>query len=171
MNNANQQNITATFDTHQEAESAVKRLSEAGFEMKDLTVLGLDYHTEERPIGFVNTGTRMVAFGKYGAFWGGLWGLMFGSALLFIPGVGHVILAGWLASSLVGAAEGVVAGGALGALGAALFTAGIPKDSIVKYETDIKAGKFLVIARGDNYGMEMARDIFGNHVEKTLATV
>jgi hypothetical protein len=35
------------------------------------------------------------------------------------------------------------------ALGAGLFSLGIPKDSIVKYETSVKAGKFVLIAQGD----------------------
>ena len=34
-------------------------------------------------------------------------------------------------------------------LGAALVSIGIPKDSIVEYETQIKAGKFMVIAHGE----------------------
>jgi uncharacterized membrane protein len=39
-------------------------------------------------------------------------------------------------------------GGGLGALGAGLYSIGIPKDSIVQYETAVKAGKFLLIAHG-----------------------
>ena len=38
--------------------------------------------------------------------------------------------------------------GGLGAIGAGLCSIGIPKDSVVKYETAIKSDKFLVLAHG-----------------------
>ena len=155
-----QQTVTGTFDTHNLAEAAVKQLVKQGYKMSDLTVLGMDYHSEEHPVGFINTGDRMIATGSYGAFWGGLWGMLFGSAFLFIPGVGPIVVAGWLASSLVGAAEGIIVGGALGALGAALLSSGIPKDSVVEYQTSVQAGKFLVIARGDEKALETSRAAF-----------
>jgi uncharacterized membrane protein len=160
---ANGQTVTGTYDTHHQAEIAVKDLVSKGFKMSDLTVLGMDYHSEEHPVGFINTGDRMIATGKYGAFWGGLWGLLFGSAFLFIPGVGPIVVAGWLASSLIGAAEGIIVGGALGALGAALLSSGIPKDSVVEYQSSVQAGKFLVIARGDEKALETARVAFDLH--------
>ena len=53
-------------------------------------------------------------------------------------------IVGWIVAALEGAA---VVGG-LSALGAGLYSAGIPKDSVVKYETAIKSDKFLVIAHG-----------------------
>ena len=36
------------------------------------------YHSEENVVGFYNAGDRMMYWGKTGAFWGGLWGLLFG---------------------------------------------------------------------------------------------
>ena len=53
-------------------------------------------------------------------------------------------LVGWL----VGALEGAVVVGGLSALGAGLYSIGIPTDSIVEYETALKADKFLVMAHG-----------------------
>jgi hypothetical protein len=38
--------------------------------------------------------------------------------------------------------------GGLSVLGAGLFSLGIPKDSIVRYETALKTDKFLLIANG-----------------------
>jgi hypothetical protein len=56
----------------------VKELAAAGFEMKNLSVVGKGYHTEERVVGFYNVGDRVKFWGKRGAFWGGPWGLFFG---------------------------------------------------------------------------------------------
>ena len=90
----------------------------------------------------------MKAWGKTGAFWGGFWGLLFGSALFVIPGIGPLFAAGPLVAWIVGALEGATVVGGMSALGAGLYGIGIPKDSVLNYETQIKAGKFVVIAHG-----------------------
>src|SRR5277367_650089 len=134
----------AVYETHTAAEDAMKALREAHFEMKQLSIVGKDYQTEEHAIGFYNAGDRMRFWGKTGAFWGGLWGWLFGAGLFLIPGVGHIIVLGPLVSWVVGALEGAAVGGGIGVLGAALCSAGIPKDSIVKYESAIRGGKFIL---------------------------
>jgi uncharacterized membrane protein len=149
----------AIYNTHDEAEQAVKTLAQAGFDMQKLSIVGKDYHTEEHVVGYYNTGDRMKAWGKIGAFWGGVWGLLFGAAFFIIPGLGPVVLAGPLVAALVGALEGAVVVGGLTALGAALASLGIPRDSIVQYETAIKAEKFLVIAHGTQEEVARAKRI------------
>jgi hypothetical protein len=138
----------AVYDSHTAAEVAVRELAKSGFDMKKLSIVGRDYSTEEGVVGFYNAGDRMKAWGKTGAFWGGLWGMLFGSALFVIPGVGPLFAAGPLVAWLVGALEGATVIGGMSALGAGLYSVGIPKDSILSYETQIKAGKFVVIAHG-----------------------
>jgi len=147
----------AVYTTHDQAEAAVKLLSTSGHDIKNLTIIGQDYATEERPIGFVNAGDRMLTWGKLGAFWGSIWGLLFGSAMMFIPGLGYIMFAGWLVAAL----EGAVLGGGLAALGGALASIGIPKDSVVKYETALQAGHFLVLAHGDDTEVRKAKELLG----------
>lgn len=146
MKNIN--SVVAVFADHPAAELAVKKLSSSGFEMKNLSVVGKGFHTEEKVVGFYNLGERVKFWGKRGAFWGGLWGLFFGGLFMTIPVVGHVIVLGYLAAIVLGAIENAVVVGGLSALGAALFGMGIPKDSVVKYETAVKADSFLVMAHG-----------------------
>jgi hypothetical protein len=129
--------------------------------MKNLSIVGKDYHTEEHVVGYYNAGDRMAFWGKLGAFWGGFWGLLFGSAFFFIPGIGPVVVFGPLVSWIVAALEGAVVVGGLSALGAALFSVGIPKDSIIKYEKALKADKFLVIAHGTPDQVTNAHRILG----------
>ena len=149
----------ATFNTHIEAESAIKELQKSGFDMKKLSIVGKDYHTEEEVVGYYNVGDRMKSWGKLGAFWGGLWGFLFGAAFFWVPGVGPLVVGGPLVSWIVGALEGATVVGGLSALGAGLYSIGIPKDSILKYETAIKSDKFLLIAHGDADEVEKARGI------------
>jgi hypothetical protein len=151
--------LVAIFSEHSAAENAIQNLKNGGFNVKKLSIIGRDYHTEQNVVGFYNTGDRMKYWGKFGAFWGGLWGLLFGAAFLFIPGIGPVVAAGSVVTWIVGALEGAILVGGLSALGAGLFSLGIPKDSIVKYETSIKAGKFLLIAHGTADEVEKARAI------------
>src|SRR5271155_4930828 len=83
-----------------------------------------------------------------GAFWGGLWGLLVGAAFFWVPGVGPLLVAGPLAAWIVGGLEGAVAVGGLSALGAGLYSIGVPKNSIVKYETAVKTDQFLLVVNG-----------------------
>jgi hypothetical protein len=53
-----------------------------------------------------NAGDRMKCWGKMGAFWGGFWELLFGSALFAIPGIGPILVAGPLVAWIVGGLEG-----------------------------------------------------------------
>ena len=149
----------AVYDTHIQAESAIKELQKSGIDMKKLSILGKDYHAEENVVGYYNAGDRMKFWGKLGAFWGGLWGLLFGSALFFIPGIGHIVALGPVGGMIVGALENAVIVGGLSALGAGLFSVGIPKDSIIKYETAVKADKFLVIVHGTKDEVKKAKEI------------
>jgi Heat induced stress protein YflT domain len=151
--------VAAVYNTHTEAEAAVRELQKSGFDMKKLSIVGKNYHTEEDVVGYYNTGDRMKSWGKLGAFWGGLWGFIFGSAFFWIPGIGPIAVAGPLVSWIVGALEGAAVVGGLSALGAGLFSIGIPKDSILKYETAIKADQFLVVAHGTADEAEHARKI------------
>src|SRR6185369_1961691 len=151
--------VAGIFDTHIEAETSIKELQLAGFDMKKLSIVGKDYHTEEHVVGYYNAGDRMKVWGKRGAFWGGFWGLLFGSALFVIPGVGPLFVFGPLAVWIVGALEGAAIVGGLSALAAALYSIGIPQDSSIQYETAIKSDKFLVIAHGTSGQVAQAKSI------------
>jgi hypothetical protein len=140
--------VVAVFADHNAAESAVKELAAAGFEMKNLSVVGKGYHTDEKVIGFYNIGDRVKFWGSRGAFWGGLWGLFFGGLFLTIPVVGHVVVLGYLAATAISAVEGALMVGGLSALGATLYSIGMPKDSVIQYEAALKADNFLVTAHG-----------------------
>ena len=149
--------VVAVFGSHDQAEDAVRELQKSGFDMKKLSIVGKDYHSDEHVVGYYNAGDRMLYWGKQGAFWGGLWGMLFGSAFFFVPGVGPLLMAGPLVTWMVGALEGAVVLGGFSALGAALASIGIPKDSILQYEANLKAGKFLLILHATPEEVERAK--------------
>ncbi|MBK7900859.1 MAG: DUF1269 domain-containing protein [Azonexus sp.] len=147
------------FCDHRDAEEAVMELQKAGFDMKKLSVVGKDYQTEESVIGYYNTGERMATWGKFGLFWGSIWGLLFGSAFLIIPGLGPVMIGGPLVSWILGALETALFTGGLTALGGALSGIGIPRDSVIHYETALKANKFLLVVHGSAAEIAAAKEI------------
>jgi hypothetical protein len=161
--------VVAIFAQHTQAEDAVKRLQQSGFDMKQLSIVGRDYHTDEDVVGYYNAGDRMKYWGKLGAFWGGIWGLLFGSAFFFIPGIGPLIVAGPLVTYIIAGLEGAVVMGGLSALGAGLYSLGIPKDSILQYETALKANKFILIAHVTAEETTRARDIISHMNPEALA--
>lgn len=151
-----QQNaVVAVFTRHQDAEEAVRKLASGGFDMTHYSIVGQGFHSEEKVVGFYNMGDRIKFWGKNGAFWGGLWSLFFGGIFLTIPMVGPVMVLGHLAAMVVAAVEGAILFGGLSALGAALFSIGIPKDSVIEYEQAVKTDGFLVVGHGS--ADEMAR--------------
>ena len=147
------------FNTHVEAEEAVKALSKSGYDVKKLSIIGKGYHTEETPIGFYTMGDRIKSWGGMGAFWGGIWGLLIAPAVFFLPGFGLVALAGPVVAALVAALEGAVLVGGVSAIGAALMQIGVPKDQVMKYETALKVDKYILMVHGSVEEQDKARTV------------
>ena len=140
--------VIGVFDTHVQAEQMIKSLERSGFPMQRLSIIGKGYHTKEQPMGFYTLGDRVKTWGSVGLFWGSLWGLLFGAAFIWIPGIGPIAAAGPFVHILVTTLEGAVVLGGMSAVGAALVSLGLPKKDVIKYEREIKADSFLIIAHG-----------------------
>ncbi len=151
--------VVAVFKGHQDAENAVRKLAGSGFDMTHFSIIGKGYHSEEKVVGFYNIGDRIKFWGTNGAFWGGIWSLFFGGIFLTIPMIGPVMVLGHLAAMVVAVIEGAVLIGGLSALGAALFSIGIPKDSVILYEQAVKTDGYLVVAHGSADEMAKSKAI------------
>jgi hypothetical protein len=145
---SNDNSVIAVFDSHDQAEEAVRTLERTGFDMRRLSIVGKGFHEEQHPMGFFTTGDRARSWGAAGAFWGGIWGLLFGAAFFWVPGIGPLAVAGPFVNSLVGGLGGAALVGGLSALGAALFNLGLTREKVIRYETQLKADKYLLIAHG-----------------------
>jgi hypothetical protein len=154
-----EQSVVGVYHSHTAAEAVIKEFDRIGFNMKNLSIVGKEYHSEERIVGYYNIGDRMKYWGGNGALWGGFWGLLFGSAFFWMPAIGPLLMAGPLVTSVVSGLESAVAAGGLSALGAGLYSFGIPKDTVLEYETAIKSDKFLVIAHGTPSELARAKSV------------
>lgn len=149
----------AVLPDHLAAEAAIKKLAEGGFDLKSLSIVGNGYRSEEHVVGFYNVGDRITMWGSRGAFWGGLWGLFISGAFIATPVAGPVVVLGFLASVAFSALEGAIVVGGLSALGAGLYSLGIPRDSILVYETEVTSNSFLVMVHGASEEVAYARKI------------
>lgn len=146
----------SVYPTHQAAEEALGKLQKAGVNLQQVSIVGKGYHDEEHPIGFYNTDDHIRYWGIQGAFWDGLWGLLAGAAFFWVPGFGPLAAAGPIVSLLVRGLEGVAIGGGFRVLGAALYSMGVPRDSVAQYEKAVKAETFLLIVHGERRDVEHA---------------
>src|SRR5262245_1826508 len=75
---------------------------------------------------------------------------------LILTGIGSMVIAGPLAAAVLGGLEGARPWAALG-LAAALVRLGIPAEKAIRYESQVKAGQFVVTLGGDRPQTERAR--------------
>jgi uncharacterized membrane protein len=151
--------VVAIYDTHEQAEHAIKQLQESGVDMRSLSIAAKDTHTDEHVVGYYNAGDRMKYWGKVGAFWGGFWGLLFGAAAFSIPGLGPILVAGPLVGWIIAGLEGAAVVGGVSAIGAGLVSIGIPKDSVLQYEVALKTDKYLLLVHGSTDSVAKAKEI------------
>ena len=161
--NAAPTHCVAVFQRPQDAGWALRELQSAGFDTRKLSVAGSGHHADDHAVGLYTASDDVKAWAKEGAFWGGVFGILFWPAFFFIPGVGPVLTAGLIGSALLNTVEaatvGAALGGGTGALAAALRDWGIPKDTAFGYEADLKAMRVLLIASGTEAELAGVREI------------
>ena len=153
------ESLLCVSNSHADAERVIRSLSASGIDMTKLSLIGKGYHSEEHPLGFYTAQDKIRAWGGVGAFWGGLWGLLLAPAVFVLPGLGLVAMGGPVVASLFAALEGAVLLGGLSAVGAALTMLGVDKHLVIKYETALKAEKYVLIMHGNVSDLARARSI------------
>jgi len=151
------------FREHDDAERAVKELQRSGFDMRKLSIVGKDFPTDQKVLGYYNTGYRIATWGKLGQFWGAILRIVSASAFFIIPGLGPIMIGGPIVALLVDALETAVATAGLTALGNALVSIGIPRDSALRYEMAIKAHRFVLVLHNSFQEAKRAKEILTRH--------
>ncbi len=90
---------------------------------------------------------EQVSGASTGAVLGGLGGLLAGLGLLAIPGLGPVVAAGWLVTTVAGAGIGAAGGAATGGIVGALKNAGHSDEDANVYAEGVRRGGTLLSAR------------------------
>lgn len=154
-----EQCVVGTYDRMSSAEEAVRNLQEGGFPVEQVSILAQNLQSEKKVHGYVTACDTSKAGAKTGAWFGGLFGVLVGAGFLWIPGVGPLLVAGPLAAVLLGGVEGAVGGAAFGGLLGGLSGWGISKKHILKYEEQLRGGKYLVVAHGSGEELDKAQSV------------
>ena len=154
-----QSSVVGVYDTLAAAESAVKNLDEGKFPIQQISVVAKDIQDEKKVHGYVTACDVSKSGAKTGAWMGGLFGALVGAAFIWVPGVGLAIVAGSLATALLGGVEGALAGSAMGGILSGLAAWGISKKQILKYEESVKAGSYLLVAHGSAEQVAQAQNL------------
>lgn len=145
--------ITHVFDDYASAENAVRELEGAGFTSDQISVVG------RRPEGHEEHAEGAATGATLGGVAGAATGLLTSLGLIAIPGVGPLVAAGVLATTLAGAATGAIAGGVLGAL----VDYGISKEEAPVYAESLRRGGTLVSVRAEDTLADRADLILQRH--------
>jgi hypothetical protein len=122
------------------------------------------YDLEKDAADDVSTGAGI------GAAVGGAGGLLTGLGLIAIPGVGPVVAAGWLVSTLTGAVAGAAAGAAIGGLVSAFTEAGVSEEEAEILAEHVRRGGAVVCVRADDDQADEVRSIIQRNKSIDLAT-
>ena len=159
-----EQCVVCVYDSMTDVENAVNMLKQRGYSTKQVSVISKNLESEKETHGYITFGAET------GAWTGGLFGLLAGSAFLWIPGVGFTVIVGTLASTLLAGIEGALVGALGGGLIGELLGERVSKEHIGKYNEMLKGGKHLVIVQGSTEEASRAYDILKetNNVELNL---
>ena len=160
-NTGDRRTVVGVFDGPNHAERALNELKDSGFTPEQVSVVARD-NRETREMaertGMGGEGTGTGAF--LGGITGGILGWLVGIGALAIPGIGPIVAAGALATTLGGAALGAVAGGLIGAL----TDMGVPEEHARGYEENVRQGSILLtVSANSDQQARRAHQIFNQH--------
>lgn len=154
------------YSNQQATEQGIEELHTQTFNMETVSVLGKGFQNDERAIGLYTSGEQLRFSGVQTTLWQKLWTQLSGASFFWLADFGPLAVAGPIIRLLVEGQESIEVGGGFTALGEALFSMGIPRDSIVDYETAVKAGKILLIVHGARSDVEHACHILHSETQQ-----
>ncbi|ACB51859.1 hypothetical protein cce_2511 [Crocosphaera subtropica ATCC 51142] len=166
MNNYTTKHAIGTFETRENAEAALHKLRDEGFNMDKVSIITRHDESDRDFAGaeVKSSGEQAKGGAKAGATagaaTGGVLGLIGGLGVLAIPGVGPVAELGVvLANTLLGGGIGAVGGGLIGAL----IGWGVPEDQAKYYNDRVSEGHYLLLLEGTTQEVNMAESILQRH--------
>jgi uncharacterized membrane protein/sporulation protein YlmC with PRC-barrel domain len=140
--------ISRMYDSYAEAVSVVHALEAERLPDHHISLVAQENARgrtaeAERRVADTDATTTTPKAAVAGGLVGGAIGLLTGLGVMAIPGVGPLVAAGWLATTLAGAGVGAAAGGLVGAL----VDSGVSREEAEVYEEGIRRGNTLVTVR------------------------
>jgi len=149
------------YDTHEKAVQAAKTLKEGGVPISNISLVGKaenikdDIHVKSVHLQEAGTSLGVVS--------GSVLGILTGVGIFAIPGFGFLYGAGALVGAMAGFDLGLVGGGIL----AFLAKMGINTDQTETFNKHLNEGMTLVIAHGSEHEINNAKEILHTHDQHT----
>jgi uncharacterized membrane protein len=148
--------VIASYPSHTLAEAAVRRLSNGGVPVTQISIVGRHFETHEEVQGFYRPVDVALAGAGQGAWYGGLFGLLLGAFGFFVlPLVGGLVIMGPFAGLVAGA----IGGAGAGALLTSLTELGVPHDHALRLQRRLQAGEFVVTVHGSAAELALAHTL------------
>lgn len=148
--------ITRVYDSYSHAQSVVDQLESAGYSSDNVSLVANKSVSDQYDdVDESSTATGVAT----GAALGGGAGLLAGLGMLAIPGLGPVVAAGWLASTMLGAAAGAATGGVVGAL----VGNDVDEATAHVYAESVRRGGTMVTVRADDAEESRVVQIMDSH--------
>lgn len=162
--------VVAHYDSHEHAENALIELQNKGYDIKQFSIIAVDLYTAEKVIGYYSAYDRMKHWAAIGGFYSGFWGLLFGFSTYSIPVIGPSLIQGWVGAIIAGLALAVI-GAVCSGTAAAVYSL-FSRHKKIKYQTDVKAGQYLLLAEGNEVSPGRVREALNLPIpkEKYIAT-
>lgn len=142
-----------------EVETALAALQAHGCGLKSVSVIGQDLSAGREVMGCYQIGRGCRYWGPLAAFWEGLWDMLCGGGVFWIPDCGGLLIAGAFVSNVIASLENSSIFSGLTAIGSALYSLGIPLDDVVRYEASLNERRLLLIVQGAADTVEKARQL------------
>ncbi len=140
--------VAGLFAQQEDLERVLQELKASGFTPEQVSLVARDKGVTREVVETTGMGVGEGAGvgAVAGGITGGLLGWLLGIGALAIPGIGPIVAAGVLATTLGGAAIGAAAGGLVGAL----VDLGIPEEEATLYQEGISRGGMLLTVHANS---------------------
>ncbi|QDU75729.1 hypothetical protein Pan97_27710 [Bremerella volcania] len=141
----------AIYDEFSAAQKAVQQLDESKFPSDQVSLVANSVHQDLQSTNILQYGDESEKDAAFGAGVGGLLGFFMAAPLLTIPGFGLMLIAGPITTGITGAIVGGILGSMIGW--------GVHEDHVAEYEDEVRQGAFLVVANGDPFEVDYAKQV------------
>lgn len=154
--------VVGIYGNHHDAVQAVKELKDAGYNTKQISLVGKVKDTAGLEDVEEDNSERMKVAGTglgITALAGSTLGLLAGVGLVAIPGLGFLYGAGALVGAIAGFDIGLIGGGII----SAFALPGVKGDTAKRYEKEVSEGKILLIVQGTETEVAEADKLLHTH--------
>ena len=156
----------AQFADKEQAEDCIRKLDHEGFDIRQLTLIGKGFYSQQHVLGFYGVLYRARNRGLRWAVNGGIWGLLFATSYLLLEGYTVLKVFPWLVLYLAACWSFVF--GMVGFLWGGFSGIRLRSRQPLRYSTRFRAATYLLIAKGDEPQIDRFRELLDLHLPRDL---